>query len=52
MFKFVLEPAEDGCLRVRSEYVAGDRVAEFVEMQLRALVESMDAPTKRKNRRA
>lgn len=42
MFKFVIEPARDGCLQVRSEYFAGDRVAEFVELQLRALLEALD----------
>lgn len=46
MFKFVLT-AEDGFLTVRSNYQAGDRVAQFVEMHLRALVESLDRPPRR-----
>ena len=41
MFRFVIEPAKDGCLQVRSKYAAGDRVAEFVELQLRALIETV-----------
>ena len=53
-FQFVIEPTRDGCLQVKSRYMADDLVARFVEQQLRALVEAFDqpAPTRRSRLKA